>query len=148
MAAAEGNTYALKWDKETVLSLLDKMQETAQDKDIVYLGELLASHKLYKEIWSYWKDKFKNDEDVFQPIKTIEQLFESRLFKGALKGDYNATTAIFGLKNNHKWTDQPQVESQGENTIPLNIEGKAHEGKKLATSEEEIDLKKDDRYAQ
>lgn len=113
MPAKKGNTYAEKWTKETVLPILEEIEELARDdseKAPLYLGGALAQVHLYSEIWSYWKEKFSNEEEVFQSIKKIEQLFEQKIYEGALKGDLVASVSIFGLKNNHGWKDQSQVD--------------------------------------
>lgn len=102
--APEGNSNAEKWTEAAVVVLLEAME--AEAEDCIYLGELLVRHKLYSEIWTYWKDKFAGNDIVFQPIKRIEQVFEAKLFKGGLTGALNPTTVIFGLKNNHNWKDK------------------------------------------
>lgn len=148
MAAPEGNKFAEKWTRDEVLTLLWDMELTAKEEDCLYIGTLLVKYNLYKEIWSYWKDKFKDDDEVFQPIKKIEQVFESKLFSGGLTAKYNPAIVIFGLKNNHKWTDQPQPAGEDDKQIlPLQIEG---EGKHIpvAESEQEISTEKDERYKQ
>lgn len=149
MGAPEGNKFAEKWTRDEVLTRLWDMEITAKEEDCLYIGTLLVKYNLYKEIWSYWKDKFKDDDEVFQPIKKIEQVFENKLFSGGLTAKYNPAIVIFGLKNNHKWTDQPQatVDDEKKQLLPLQIEG---EGKHipLAESEQEISTEKDERYKQ
>lgn len=108
--APQGNNNAEKWTIEVVVSKLSEMEAEATGEDYYYLGDLLVKFNLYKEIWSYWKDKFKGEELVFQPIKRIEQVFEAKLFKGALKGMLNPSAAIFGLKNNHEWKDKTETD--------------------------------------
>ena len=147
MAPAKGNKHAEKWDRDKVELLLDDMYITAKEKNCYYLGTLLVRYNLYKDIWCYWKEKFKEDEDVFRAIKKIDQVFEEKLFSGALMGDFNPAISIFGLKNNHKWTDQPQPEViEAKTSLPLNIESDPEAKKELAKGEDEISLEKDDRY--
>ena len=110
MPAPEGNNYAEKWTKETVLQTLDRIEAEAKKPSCAWLGSALVKVGLYKDLWAYWKEKFEDDDEVFRPIKKIEQIFEDRLFEKALKGDYNQTMAIFGLKNNHEWRDRTEVE--------------------------------------
>ncbi len=117
MAAKKGNKTAEKWTREQVIPLLAKIEKEAEKASCLYIGTALVAVKLYKEIWSYWKDKFKDDDDVFQPIKRIEQMFEAKLFAGGLKGELNPTTVIFGLKNNHDWKDKRETEHSGEMTV-------------------------------
>lgn len=111
MAAKKGNKTAEKWTEKTVLDFLKKIESHAADDTCLYLGNALVRVGLYKEIWSYWKDKFSENDHVFQPIKKIEQIFEDKLFSGALSGDHVPSVAIFGLKNNHGWKDKTEVET-------------------------------------
>lgn len=113
MAAEKGNTYAEKWTKETVMPLLERIEDLARSSDEgapLYLGGALAEVHLYRDVWAYWKEKFESDEQVFRSIKKIEQLFEQKIYEGALKGDLVASVSIFGLKNNHSWKDQSQID--------------------------------------
>ena len=109
MAGTKGNTNAEKWTRYTVLEMLKKIEAEAKKPTCAWLGSALVKVGLYKQVWAYWKDIFKDDKIVFEPIKKIEQIFEDRLFEKALKGEYNQTMAIFGLKNNHEWRDRKEL---------------------------------------
>ena len=113
MAAPEGNTNAEKWTEEATLEMLAEIEKHAKRKTCLWLGSALVKCGLYKEIWSMWKRKFEGNEIVFQPIKRIEAIFEDRLFSLGLSGELNTTMAIFGLKNNHDWTDKKSLEHSG-----------------------------------
>lgn len=126
MAAEKGNKYAEKWTEETVLEQLENMEKillSNSGKELIYIGELLSVHYLYKEIWSYWKKTFSSNLEVFQAIKRIEQEFENRLYVKALKNEVVASVAIFGLKNNHKWSDRTEVDvTSGGEAIKLTMD--------------------------
>jgi hypothetical protein len=70
----------------------------------------------YAEIWAYWKNKFKDNETIFKSIRKVDAILENRLYTGALKGKYNSTITIFGLKNNYGWKDKTETDitTQGE----------------------------------
>lgn len=110
MAAKKGNAYAQKWDETEVLRQLKKIEVEAKKATCLWLGSALVKCGLYADIWGYWKKTFKKNEEVFRTIKRVEQIFEDRLFSGALNGKYNPTTAIFGLKNNHGWKDKNETD--------------------------------------
>lgn len=63
----------------------------------------------------------ENDESFFDTIKRAKDKVESRVEEGLLSGKYNATGAIFNLKNNYGWKDKQEVEQSGEvnNTITI-----------------------------
>ena len=125
MAAKKGNKYAEKWTKEIVLKELKQMLDylfSASGETTVFLCELLSSFDLYAQIWSDWKNKFKDSEEVSEAIKRIETVLEARLAKGALTGKYVASVAIFSLKNNHGWTDKSEVDvTSGGKTISVSM---------------------------
>lgn len=110
MPAHKGNTTAEKWTVETVLPLLEKIESYAKKPSCMYIGSALVKVDLYKDIWRHWKNKFSDNDDVLRTIKRIEQIFENKLFEKALTGKVNATVAIFGLKNNHKWRDKHEID--------------------------------------
>ena len=138
MPAKKGNTYAEKWTKAEVLKALKQIQAEAQRPTCTWLGTALVRVGLYREIWTYWKEKFAKDIEVFQTIKNIDTIFEERLFSKALRGEANATVAIFGLKNNHGWKDRQEVDhtTAGEslNRIEIIISNPA----RPVTSEDDI----------
>lgn len=117
MAAAEGNKYAEKWTKETVMEKLLLMVESAAKEDCYYIGSALAEIGLYNQWYSEMAIKFKNDEDVSETIKKIDQLFEAKLVGKALKGDINPTITIFTLKNKHNWKDKSEVDSNNTHSV-------------------------------
>jgi hypothetical protein len=100
------NQNAKKWTEEKVLAHLNKIEQDALKPDTMYLVNALVREGLYKEIWSYWKRVFHSCEDIKEKMLRIESIFEARLFIGGLKKELAPTLAIFGLKNNHKWTDK------------------------------------------
>lgn len=120
--APPGNKNAEKWTVAEVLPILEKIEKEASKPNCYYLGTALVAVKLYKEVWAYWCEKFKDEEVVFQSIKRINQVFEAKLYGAALSGGVDKTVAIFGLKNNHDWKDKQEVESN--TNISINWEEK------------------------
>ena len=106
----EGNNAAEKWTEETVMPYLDRIKEYSKEPKCYWLGSALVKEGLYKDIWSYWKEKFKDNEYVLLSIKAIDLIFEDKLYGNSLMGNYNPATAIFGLKNNYDWKDKQEIE--------------------------------------
>lgn len=122
MAAPKGNKFAEKWTEETVLVELQAIQKEAKKNTCHYLGTALSRRDLYPQIWSDWKTKFKKSKQVSEAIKAIESKLESKLFEKALSGDVNTTAAIFGLKNNHGWTDKQETTLKGDsNPVQIHV---------------------------
>lgn len=131
----EGNANAEKWTEETVMPILDRIKEIANQDDCLWLGSALVQVDLYKQLWSDWSKKFADNKTVSESIKKIDQIFEDKLFTKALKGSVNGTVAIFGLKNNHDWKDKTEIDQTIKSTVAfadLTDEQVENERKRLA----------------
>lgn len=128
MAAEPGNKYAEKWDKETTLAKLSDLLKEAKKTSVYYIGQGLANIGMYHQWYSEMADKFKDDQDVSDTIKGIDQTFEAKLVSLGLQGSVNPTMAIFTLKNKHLWKDKSEIENNGSMTLNWN-EQKTYEAK-------------------
>ena len=119
MAAKKANKYAEKWDKLTVLKVLNQIFQNVKDDKIVYLGIALANINLYSDIWNDWSNKFKEEKEVSLSIKTVEGQIEANLLSQAFENKINSTIAIFVLKNKYKWSDKQEIDhtSKGESIV-------------------------------
>lgn len=104
--------------------MLAKIEKEAKKPSCLWLGSALVKVGLYRDVWAYWYEKFRDDAVVLRTIKKIDQIFEDRLFAKAAKGDTNSTMAIFGLKNNHGWTDKRELDhtTAGQAITDLKVE--------------------------
>jgi hypothetical protein len=109
MSAPEKNQNALKWTAEKVTVCLNQIQSDIKGDNAFYLNEALTLIGASRKAWSYWKKIHKQDDDIREQMELIETLCEVRLFKGAMEGKLPVTMSIFGLKNNHHWTDKPAM---------------------------------------
>jgi hypothetical protein len=107
-----GNKYAQKWTPEKVKESLDRIEDDAKNEETFYLGTALMHLRITRKVWSYWRKKFADDEDIIEHMDLIDQIFEVKLVDGGRKGELPTAAAIFMLKNNHQWTDKPQSEQQ------------------------------------
>jgi hypothetical protein len=71
----------------------------------------------------------ENGEPFIDTIKRAKDKVENSVEEGLLSGKYNATGAIFNLKNNYGWRDKQEVEQSGElnNTITVKLAGDVQE---------------------
>lgn len=65
----------------------------------------------------------ENGEPFLYSIKKAKDRCEAKIEEGLLSGKYNATGAIFNLKNNYGWRDKQEQEITGANgdKFELNI---------------------------
>ena len=122
MSAEQGNSYARKWTVETVEVYLNQIETDAKDTDTLYISEALAKLRITRKAWSYWRRIFSRREDLMEQMDLIEELFEIKLFRGAMKEGLPMTMAIFGLKNNHHWTDKPVPPAEAKQSEGMLIE--------------------------
>ena len=114
MAAPKYNTNAEKWSLEQSEKLFIEAVEMAyaKNKDIYkydFIGEISREMKLYKEIFTYLKDKFPNE--LTELHKELISTLEANCFHNSKKGNINTAIGIVNLKSNHGWTDRQQVDS-------------------------------------
>ena len=100
---------AQKWTEETVISLLLAIELDARTGDSYFLGKALTKQCLYRHVWSYWKRKFYDNDDIIELMLRIESLFEAKLLDGALQNKISAWVAVLTLKNNYHWSEKPSA---------------------------------------
>jgi len=122
MSAEKGNTYATVWTEEIVLPIVKRVELLLKDgipiyeeieetkvkqkigvTPVLWIGQALAEiddYNLYREIWSYWKKKFSEETEVFQTIKKVDGILETRLVIDGLEAR-NPVMRIFLLKAAH-----------------------------------------------
>lgn len=103
MAAPRKNSNAQKWTEDSIMPYLSKIKRAAKKRKNLFIGRQLKRLKLYPDIWSYWKRKFRDNEDIMERIEMIEGRFESNVVRAGLYGDIPASVAILTLRNAHGW---------------------------------------------
>ena len=112
MAAPKQNTNARRWTEKRLNSYLSKIDKAAGNPKNLFLGKHLVRLKLYKDIWSYWKKKFEDDEDIMDRMDLVEGMFEVNLFNAALRSEIPASKAIMSLRNAHGWRNNPDKKQE------------------------------------
>ncbi len=117
MSAPAGNANASKWTREQTHLILDQVEQIALDEIIIThtLTHALLRVKCYKQLWSYWKKKWENDEEVMDRIYYIEQIFMHKIEEAALFKQMNASTCHFILRHNYGYN------TKGENELPSHL---------------------------
>ena len=105
---AQGKEYTLEFIQEELKSLLAALKA---DKEIVYIWELFTDKDYSRQRYSEWVEKYKEDETVKCTSDTIKWILETRAIKWAMTNKLNPTATIFHLKNNYKWVDKQEIDS-------------------------------------
>ena len=97
---------AQKWTIEIVKDELDGIEKEAESGTSYFLGRALAKAGLYKQVWSYWKKTFRDNDDIIEQMLRIETLFEAKILEGALKKELSGPVAALTLKFNYNWNNK------------------------------------------
>ena len=109
MAGTIQNKNAEKWTESSVLRCLSRMMQDVEENAIPYIGRAMINQGLSRKTWAYWREKYADISRIMERMDILESTFETNLFEGALGSRHAASVAIFALKNNHHWTDKPQI---------------------------------------
>ena len=113
VGAPKENTNAEKWTLNEAEKVFIEAVEMAyqKDKDVYkydFVGEIARELKLYKEVFTYLKEKFPNN--LSELHKELISTLEANCFYNSKKGNINTAIGIVNLKSNHGWTDRQQTD--------------------------------------
>lgn len=131
MAAPEGNTNASKWTVEATLEILEKIEYHAEDEDVFTLRRALLRSGVYQGLWSYWKKKWADSEEVMAKICFIDDIFIDKLMHGAITKRLHFGACAFALRVNHGLSDKPlkEGEKEPEEKIPVHLQAEIVQAK-------------------
>ncbi len=117
MSAPTGNTNASRWTRQATIHMLHQIEAIALDEFSAThtLSQALLRVRCYKQLWSYWKKKWENDEEVMDQIYYIEQIFINKLEEGALFKQLHASACYFILRHNYGYN------TKGESELPSHL---------------------------
>src|ERR1700741_1748289 len=101
--ALAGNKSAERWTRDKTILYLSKLEECINEHNPIYLSHALLYVGLYNDIWSYWKEKWADDEEIYDHMMMIRQHFEVRIFNAVLRKAVQTGVALFALKVHYGW---------------------------------------------
>lgn len=113
MAAPDKNTNAEKWTLDEAKSIFKEAIVLTYEKEnntykFDFIGEVARELHLYKEVFTYLKDKYPNE--LTELHKELISTLEANCFYNSKKGHINTAIGIVNLKSNHGWTDRQQTD--------------------------------------
>jgi hypothetical protein len=109
--APKGNKNNERWNKEESQKFVNMVYDyVKKNKDCCSIEEACCELGEYEKVLNYIENKGLDID--FNPIRRSNALIKSRIIKQSLNNKYNATTAIFVLKNNHDMKDKQEVDQQ------------------------------------
>src|SRR4051812_4088959 len=112
MAAPNGNSNATKWTLEATLEKLEDIEYEALNEPIYTLGTAMTRCRVHPGLWSYWKKKWAEDEEVMEKIDFIDQIFINKLMEGAITKRLHFGMCKFALQVNYGINDKPAEEKE------------------------------------
>ena len=85
-----------------------------EGKFYVFIIECCLQRGYSTNRWSEMKQKFKDNVELMESVKMIEELLEVRLYKAGLANKVNSTMAIAGLNNKYRWTNKYDVDHKSD----------------------------------
>jgi hypothetical protein len=110
MSTIEKIPNARKWTVEVVSAHLEAIEKEANEGFSPFLSSALRKQGLYKQVWSYWKRIFADNDDMIERMLIIDTIYESKLVTMALHDEISTTIAIRALKFSYKWGQQERKE--------------------------------------
>ena len=107
-----------RWGEEHVVEILMDIEKDALETDILFLGRALTRRGLYPQLWSYWKQIFRHNEDIMSRIMRITCIFEGKIYEGALRKELSTWMSISALKRNYNWNKEPEPDEMEETGSP------------------------------
>lgn len=104
-----------KWGEEYVVEILMDIEKDALETDILFLGRALTRRGLYPQLWSYWKQVFRRNEDIMSRIMRITCIFEGKVYEGALRKELSPWMAVHALRRHYHWNEDPEPEVTEDN---------------------------------
>ena len=122
MAAPKENTNAEKWNLNEAEKIFLEAVEMAYKKEkdgykYDFIGEIARELKLYKEVFTYLKDKYPNE--LTELHRELVSTLEANCFYNSKKGNINTAIGIVNLKSNHGWVDRQQVNADVNSKIAV-----------------------------
>ena len=113
-------TKPVKYTEAFVSTELESMlSELLSDESIMYIGQLFLQRSYSRQRFSEWTDKFKDNEQISDIIKKIEDTLETRLVLAGLDSLTNVPMTIFTLKNKHGWKDVKEQTNNNVLVVPI-----------------------------
>ena len=86
---------------------------------VVYIGELIEPKPYTHSRVNEWERTYAETcPEIPLTLRKVKEICGGRLYKGGLESRFNARLTEFGLKNNHGWRDESDVNVGGKEGAP------------------------------
>lgn len=105
-----------KWTRDRSAKTLRKMKKWLKDDpEIIYIGQLFVKADLQQKLFSIWRKRFKDDEEIQSLANRIKGELETRINVGGMNGDLHWKMCQFNLINHYSgsWKDTKHINFKG-----------------------------------
>ena len=100
---------ARKWTVEIVTQHLQQIEKETENERCFFLGRILVRRRLYPQVWTYWKQSFRDNDDIIERMMRIETTLEANMIEAALRNELPARFAAMSMKFNYGWNNKGQA---------------------------------------
>lgn len=117
MPAPLQNQNALKWTHAETISKLREIRHYAERDNILTLGQALQRSGVYRDLWKYWRKRWRMDGEVMERMLYIEEVCINKLEVGALTRRLHPGSCQFMLRYSYKVTQEEERQPREEWTV-------------------------------
>jgi hypothetical protein len=100
-----GNQFTQAFNDEYIERLADELWDWYQEKENFWLKDFATSKMLHRQRISEFAQRNAYFKWIYELCSDMQ---ESKTLRLGLNRKFNPAIPVLMLKNNHKWTDQPQ----------------------------------------
>lgn len=104
----QNNKHAEKWTEEETVKLMEKALESINE-ECYFLAEVAVACGVYRELFWYLCQKFKDNPTVFNLIKGMYTKCEAIIIRQAASKKIDTTVGIFALKVYHGFVEASKL---------------------------------------
>lgn len=112
------------WTRWRVLRTLNSMiEELEAEKNIktqtTFLKTLFAKRRISSESFREWGVYYADDTEIVDAVHLLKNILESRTVESAMHRNLDTFIAMFSLKNNYGWREDPGASERDERRLDL-----------------------------
>lgn len=107
-----------KYTKEYLDQLADELIAWIEVPENYWFKDFALQRRVIPDEMKVWAQESEKFGRAYALAKNNQ---EKKMFSGAMKGEYNAAMAKFGLANCHKWSERSETTISGNAENPLHF---------------------------
>lgn len=118
-------TYWTRWRVRrtlaTIVQELTDEEKLPPSKRTYFAKSIFARRGIHSEIVRRWGQDYGDDEEICASVSLLKEILEARNVEGALKNHINSFIAMFNLKNNYDWKEDPTGSEREDRKLEMDM---------------------------